>query len=158
MAPPSAGATHGADYNLRISDSSLNVEKFAIRNKARVEFARIGGLAVTARNSISRAGVVVGGVALQQCRAGIARCAGRLELDALLRPTPAAERRQPAPPDPRATPRRRARVAVGQAAEHCAVQFTIGGGRRGEDLDLPRRGSMAGRRARKPARIDLKPG
>ncbi|MBP8297788.1 MAG: DUF748 domain-containing protein, partial [Burkholderiales bacterium] len=122
----------GADYNLRISDSSLNVEKFAIRNKARVEFARIGALAVTgAELDLAQRSVVIGGVALQQCRAGIARDAqGGWNFDALMKAAapvagtaPAAP---PAPPasDPRAAAAPDWTVAIGQASlERCAVQF-----------------------------------
>ena len=160
----------GADYNLRISDSSLSVEKFAIRNNARVEFARIGALAVTgAELDLEQRSVAIGGVALQQCRAGFARDAqGGWNFEALMKAAapapgttpaaplapPAADGRAAAPPD--------WTVTVGQASlERCAVQFddqaAAQGGAAKIVLDpLAARIDGWSSRPRTRARVDLK--
>jgi uncharacterized protein involved in outer membrane biogenesis len=162
-----------SDFNVKVTDSSLAVAGFAIRDKARVEFARIGGLAITGGEfDLAQRSITIGGVALRQCRAAIARDAnGGWNFAALIKassPTPPAT--APTVPVASAAPGTPAAaipdwsVALRQLRlERCAVQF--------DDRSAARTGAARilfdpidarfdgwSSRAKSSARIDVKTG
>lgn len=63
-----------ADFNLKVTDGSLAVAGFALRDRTRVEVARIAALSVTGGElDLAQRSIVIGGVVLRQCSAAIAR-------------------------------------------------------------------------------------